>query len=565
MAAISIFQSLPLHIAESITRYLVGSYRLALSSESARLTKQKKALTSLYNVSWLWRSLALQYFCEEAIVIIHGDKVECDFAYVNWPFGIEQPTTGINRYVKKIWMRTEGLFTCDSGALPQALANVWPNGFVFPAARKLSIEVCGNQAERRAVSGETNNKIVLEIASHIQQSMPKLEIIDILDKESPPHWAFLPPNIGTSYSIDGLLSTFLPNLKRINLDLAYNLLVKDYKCLQCCSRLTSLQCSSGKNMDMFKRLIQQNLQTLHSLVILQPPSNFVSSLVQDDNGNLVVYPQLERLEICANSGSNEAPYQQTDKQVILFPVLKHLKIEIHYPFADDTLFRGNSSTMQTLSIVVNSHFLHIAKQHRIFGNGNYPNLVCISSKVLSSHSDEGLTAKAYLFCMLEALGPATRALTVPKLSDQKVLFSAIPNYLYFASVQILKLSEVELTIGEMIKLLKLLPALTDLSCRFRELECEAGNIKYDGLPEHLYSMHYPLNRNFKCWEILFSQLLSRPIATFATLLAILCPRFTYAVMVHGDMELFRNHIKDLVSAKPFSEYFERVQCLLERH
>ncbi|KAJ2672283.1 hypothetical protein GGI25_005165 [Coemansia spiralis] len=139
-------------------------------------------------------------------------------------------------------------------------------------------------------------------------------------------------------------------------------------------------------------------------------------------------------------------------------------------------------------------FIQIAQQHNIFHKASHPALRHITSiRHRDYYTREYVESQLYLQFTLGLVSTTTQTLELNRQGDIPIFLSAIPEYPRMENIQVLRIFRVNLTLSEIINLVKLLPMLAYLESGFKGLGEEIEKIDYDDLPEHLYSLYYPLS------------------------------------------------------------------------
>ncbi|KAJ2346225.1 hypothetical protein GGH92_003702 [Coemansia sp. RSA 2673] len=99
-------------------------------------------------------------------------------------------------------------------------------------------------------------------------------------------------------------------------------------------------------------------------------------LAQQPGGGYLVYPRLLTLKLLGIHRIREKEYPAFPGAVP-FPNLRHLYMEICYPFSDDTLFRGNSATLEYLNMELDHHSCPVLYEFNVFSPGSHPKLWCV--------------------------------------------------------------------------------------------------------------------------------------------------------------------------------------------
>ncbi|KAJ2012255.1 hypothetical protein GGI14_005884, partial [Coemansia sp. S680] len=98
----------------------------------------------------------------------------------------------------------------------------------------------------------------------------------------------------------------------------------------------------------------------------------ISRIIRDANGSYVSYPRLYKLKLCGSPGGNKP--RPVSVGVVPFPSLRHLCLFGHNPFDDDTLFRGNAATLETLDMQVDSKTVSMLRRLVVFTPVSHPRL-----------------------------------------------------------------------------------------------------------------------------------------------------------------------------------------------
>ncbi|KAJ1884094.1 hypothetical protein LPJ71_009838, partial [Coemansia sp. S17] len=97
------------------------------------------------------------------------------------------------------------------------------------------------------------------------------------------------------------------------------------------------------------QLVRRNASTLQSLDVLESTITNVNGLILDDDGSYMQYPCLHTLKFSGRRGP-DVPRLLVFPGAVPFPSLRKLSIGFKCLFGDDTLFRGNAATLETLSL-----------------------------------------------------------------------------------------------------------------------------------------------------------------------------------------------------------------------
>ncbi|KAJ2896407.1 hypothetical protein GGI21_005051, partial [Coemansia aciculifera] len=116
--------------------------------------------------------------------------------------------------------------------------------------------------------------------------------------------------------------------------------------------LAHIQCLVEDNDMAILSLARRNAQTLQTLHIEVYYVRDFSDLVRDpDGGRYVEYSRLRKLTLITSEEFAE-PQGLGFAGAVPFPSLRRLCVSYNYPFNDDVLFRGNSSTLEYLDLAL---------------------------------------------------------------------------------------------------------------------------------------------------------------------------------------------------------------------
>ncbi|KAJ2454177.1 hypothetical protein GGF42_003662 [Coemansia sp. RSA 2424] len=196
--------------------------------------------------------------------------------------------------------------------------------------------------------------------------------------------------------------------------------------------LVHIDCVLDVSTNAFYQLALQCAPSLRSLRLQQfygfsEPMD-ISGLIHYPDGGYVEYPLLIKLEMQVHHDSVKRP---TFAGAVPFPVLRDLRIVGFYPFGDDTLFRGNMATLERLHLVLSQYFVNHQNTPRILS-------------LLAAH----------------------------------------------ASIQILELTDIRLTLWDVIALIKSLPLLSELTTTEPRIGARPAGHSKARLPKYVID-HYP--------------------------------------------------------------------------
>ncbi|KAI9505374.1 hypothetical protein BX070DRAFT_219947 [Coemansia spiralis] len=564
MTTYSAFLTLPLHISEKIACYIFGHPDSCCPVFNNKV-ENKQTLPTLCEISQLWRDIALRHACRLIQLFLYAENSKCGWAFPDTCTSVEVYNIDMLQYVEniRININRECLLDADFGL--QLLLNTWPSSHVFPLARRVKIHYIDGQRKYNANSADAEVEVITAIVNRISRLVPKLQEVCLeydINKDYEGNRRYW---LNLASIMDGTLTLILPKAKRLNFHRFSLWAAKSPAYMYGAVGLTHLKICSGNRTDIYKHIIRRNALSLNTLIIFDLDlRNIAWDLTFGDDNEAVTYPRLERLELSYYHEDGYILAQKIDSSIVLFPALKRLCWDGPYPFIDDTPFRGNNSTLAYLSMEANEAFIRIAQKYKIFYEGSHPRLRNIVSTLYYDKATwEYLDMKQYLQFTFGRISPVTQTLKLDTYDHGPMLLQTIPQYPHMTNIQALKIPQVCLMLSDIIDLLKLLPILTFLKCGFRGLGANVTKIDYNSLPEQLYSLHYPLSNYFSCFYMPSHGYQYKDFVLSTIILAIICPRFTFAQLNKDYSVRYYTDLKNILAAKPFSDYAGRVQHLFK--
>ncbi|KAJ2863163.1 hypothetical protein GGH94_003791 [Coemansia aciculifera] len=312
-------------------------------------------------------------------------------------------------------------------------------------------------------------------------------------------------------------------------------------------------------------LARRNAQTLRHLELELFSSTDTTELFQDPNsGEYVNYPRLHtfKLKMVKKSQAIRGPVLG---DTVPFPCLRRLYVGANYHFGDDVLFRGNSATLEYLSLALYQETVAILSTHCVFTPTSHPHLQCVNIIPLSSGTrNDFATPIEYLeYVMSIAPGASVRQIADMR-STRNAIVPALSVLGDYACIQVLSLPYTELTLWDIISLIKSLPLLSDLATKNSNLGELPLGVSTSDLPEYVRTNYTPMGKRLRCWHIsYFWSYDTVEVVTVALLLALACPNFDYvAVDDYIRREKFMTAMQEKIGEPGFSQDAPRLRRLL---
>ncbi|KAJ2491211.1 hypothetical protein IWW37_002463 [Coemansia sp. RSA 2050] len=147
-----------------------------------------------------------------------------------------------------------------------------------------------------------------------------------------------------------LLSSLVLQLSQHAVDIKYNFNIQPAIVDQQISGLRSLTCCSADTTDdgeQIVRLARNNAATLRVLEISVRTTTDMTGLIRYSDGSYVQYPCLQTLRL-SDRPRVDAPCRPVFPGAVPFPSLRRLALGARFYFDDDTVFRGNDATLESV-------------------------------------------------------------------------------------------------------------------------------------------------------------------------------------------------------------------------
>ncbi|KAJ2840630.1 hypothetical protein FBU31_000258 [Coemansia sp. 'formosensis'] len=319
------------------------------------------------------------------------------------------------------------------------------------------------------------------------------------------------------------------------------------------SQLTALIMQGLTMDDLRTSLLHRCSNTLIDLGIC---TNDPKLLISDKDGNAVVYPNLNILTLSSYTKVftiDASSVIATPKSIVPFPRLNSLTLHMCYPYADDVLFKGNSSTLKRLRIYIDGDTVRrlnqckgLENKHKSLRHVEIIDIVC--TKLLQIPEDD----------INRFLGNLLDTAQVLKVDTQYVirkLITAMRSGYNLNFIQNLYVQSPGLNIYSILNLVKGLPALTILECGFRG----DGDTGYEfipayELPGHIATTYGNAGKNLHTWKLLSYASSLGQTAEHVALLGLVCPRLCRIMIGVGNSSHLNARVAETIKSDAYSKY-----------
>ncbi|KAJ2813665.1 hypothetical protein H4S07_000510 [Coemansia furcata] len=140
------------------------------------------------------------------------------------------------------------------------------------------------------------------------------------------------------------------------------------------------------------------------------------------------------------------------------------------------------------------------------------------------------------------------------------VLSAIGEY---ASIQVLYMKDMDLTIWDAITLIKSLPLLSDLCTQAPMLGILPLDAENEDLHDYVCRTYAPMGERFRCWKVIIAGDIDfKMLATCMLLLALICPNFDYAAVDKDNRERFMEAMRNKINEPKLHQHAPRLRRLL---
>ncbi|KAJ1801713.1 hypothetical protein LPJ59_000004 [Coemansia sp. RSA 2399] len=505
--------------------------------------------------------LSLGYFCNQVTLQVARKIDKGGFTFTRLPRDVKKKKPELYIYVKKVIVDICYMQEDPSEKTLSAFYTAWPDNLVFPAARFLSVHLRGNVIRTETADDNGENEMLDWIAQRIPTSIPMLQRASIVYDLVRMYRRESSGMVVAELKMDNLFPAVFQRVK--SLEFRATPIRLDSKCvfMQNCSGFTNLQFSCQGNVGLFHRILEISAPILEALDIVNFRCEDLRSLFYHDEGQPMTYPKLQKLKFHFITFVEDQDIISLDETIVPFPALTHLSWPTAYTFADDTVFRGNSATLEYLNITLDTNLVNVLDKYKVFSSGKYSKLRHISVANSSSIQVELMGFASFVSYAISLISPATKSFKLVDYNPRQPLTDLIPTSIFAENIQVLDLSATKLVLLDMLDLIKLLPNMTDFTCIPGGIGSEMG--KKRGSPlQGLEAEYYPLSHRLRCWVVSHTNSIPlRSIALSSLALAILCSNFTFAALPHEKRKLYNFELHKITTGGGYDKYTEKIKRL----
>ncbi|KAJ2865901.1 hypothetical protein GGH94_001898 [Coemansia aciculifera] len=573
MPAPSPIQLLPLHVIKLIVSHVVDSIRLCYDGVKKDSKEYKALLKQLLQVSRNFRAIALPLYCNyfklnipiisqdargvyDLLTSSRGDA-RITYRYLGHP---------THHLAKELEIELDE-WTIYSGRAVEVLSCAPYDIRSFPLVRKLELVFVdydkGGDIRVNPLRAEANISAFVERIRQMAPLVGEIRVEPVIQgsEEDLPR-----PD---SYYFGKLVSRLYQLVGRIEYGDAVFSVISLESCLDKLCNIVHIKHKSEdsfKNTNEFLQLARRNALILQSFIIQTEDEDIdVSSLFRCTDGRFVTYPCLHKLELHGPPIVNISQ-RQVFPGAVPFPSLRRLHIRRVYQLDDDTLFRGNAATLESLAIELSTSSASMLRRYSVFTPASHPKLQYVDTFFHGDLVPDAFASKAGAVQFALNITPGAPVRSIYGAGCLGEPLAAILLQGNHLCIQVLSLAFTRLDFLDVVTLVKSLPLLSDLNSNPPTLGQPPSAVTLDMFPADLaqsYASWMPVNERFRCWKFFyFIHDHFADTAICVLLLALVCPNFDYATPHFSERKKFMQQMEAFIISNTLKPYELRLRRLL---
>ncbi|KAJ2074086.1 hypothetical protein GGH13_001556 [Coemansia sp. S155-1] len=551
MNSLSPLQIVPLHIAQIIVNYVAESSSVVSSGVLVNSKEYRSLLKPLLWVCSNFRAIAYPlYFCQ-AKLELSSTSNDVKYSQVD-SLGLGYPS---HHLAKEIVIEVSDQAVYSGEAL-KLLSQEPYDGCAFPLARTLTFAIVTDEDE--GGDGMSSLAVAAATISVFVQRVKRMAPVATKIGVRPS--GFARPHYVTGHLFGILVSQLFQLVSIVEYISYFDSHVPVVLQLDSIRNLSHIRYAFESSVDQLIQLARLNAPTLQSLTIESETDIDVSGLLRDDYGNYVTYPHLLLLKLW-DLGAHVAPQRLAFKGAVPFPSLRVLRMWLSHSFEDDTFFRGNALTLESLEIRLGDSIIQAIRRHNVFTPGSHPKLRHVGVEYLDGIQPDCLATIAEAIEFELSIGPKATVRDIGGLPSSIVMATFISSLGKHTCIQVLTLPHLSPVLWDVITLIKALPLLSDLHTMSPRIGSMPAGITHDDLPSFMISTFAPMGEKFRCWHLnIYNRGSFAVEAQCVLLLALVCPNYAAAApSVHSTL---MDKMEETIASAMFKQYAPRLRRLL---
>ncbi|KAJ2458914.1 hypothetical protein GGF42_001781 [Coemansia sp. RSA 2424] len=558
MPTLPSFQTLPLLIVELIVDYVVGGSRLQLTRMSTGKLTTARLLQPLLSVCHSFHAAVQPRIFNRYVLDISTPDNQTDIRNTT-----QSTSNGPSAHlVAKALEITINLPCIFSGRALEMLSRAPYDSCVLPAVRSLTITCCIERRphqEDSAIDPAMASANTTAFLQRLRQMAPRAHKLVVFGHDAR-DW---PPRIVHDFRV--LVSEILPTVDQFEYytGLKKHSMIPNFDGV---CNLVRINYTLDVSTNAFFQLARQCARSLRSLSLgqflgLSEPID-ISGLIQYPGGGYVEYPLLQKLNLMTLMHPNSVQ-RATFAGAVPFPILRDLRIMGDYPFGDDTPFRGNAATLERLYLTLSPSMANALKENRVFTYTSHPQLQRVTVRKSSGIVPNCFATEMDCLRFMLGIGPGASARVVSCITYIENTPHVLSLFAEHTSIQILELSNILLTLWDVIALIKSLPLLSELATAEPHIGARPVGHRRPQLTKYVIDHYLFVSERFRSWSFITGEHQSDS-AKCVLLLALVCPNFDYVVPnLRGDTRRLVSELKELIAIKAYKKHEQRFQRLLD--
>ncbi|KAJ1670716.1 hypothetical protein GGF38_001326, partial [Coemansia sp. RSA 25] len=465
-----------------------------------------------------------------------------------------------HRLAKRLAIRVE-LGCIYSGMALELLSRVPYKDCIFPAVRAITFtfsinpDYTGNDIDASVVQANTT-----AFVQRLMQLAPRFRECDLGDRFD--YEDFSKVDLG---QFSSLVRQILANVDRLKFALGDEYVSMDLDYDGICNLVHIDYAFDVDDWPCFQ-LVQQCALTLQSLILSSRPCTLSaeldpSKLIRDINGSCIAYPCLQSLSVDIWNDSDMPQQRPSFGSFVAFPALRHVNFRYHYPFGDDTPFRGNAATLESLKMPMDADTAMMLKERRVFGRASHPRLRSVAIDWADGSIPNGFATYADYMQLVLSIGPGAAVRVLPPMELEQDIPRMLQLLGKHTSIQVLSMERAAFTVLDVVALIKSLPLLSELRLHIPKLDSHLADISKSQLFEMLIESHAPMGRQLQRLIVRRVHVSLEDLAAFTVLLASLCPNLDFMDVSYDCIAHLGRHMKSCTASDPFQKYEQLLQSL----
>ncbi|KAJ2910922.1 hypothetical protein GGI21_000368 [Coemansia aciculifera] len=286
--------------------------------------------------------------------------------------------------------------------------------------------------------------------------------------------------------------------------------------------------------------------------------NFLTKLILVDTSSYVCKLGNDWLDVHLDYDSvcnlTHIDYRLNTTAWLCLKLLRH-----DYEFGDDTLFRGNATTLESLHMRMNKGTATVLKERRVFTHDSHPRLRSVALYGSVNSTPRTFATRAAYLQFLLSIGSAATARAFYDVSFEQDIPCVLQLLGEYSSIRALSFQETCFTYLDAIALIKSLPQLSDLCLAIPERGAQLADIPTSQLFDVLIEAHAPIGKQLRRFLVQGCQASVEELVEFSVLLTSLCPSLCFVDFLQCGHGSIGKHMRECADLPPLQKYEQVVQ------